>query len=358
VTSASTPTAPLLDRLRPVWRDRAVVANLVAQIVIVVTGGAVRLTGSGLGCSSWPSCEPGQFIPELHPDTSYHAFVEYGNRALTVVLVVLAAAVALLAGLDRTRTQGYRILAWVPVVGVVVQALVGMLAVVRELPPAVVGSHMAISLVLIAVSAWLWVRSREGDGPPAWLIDGFVRSLAAVLVLAGAVLLALGIVTTGAGPHSGDDEVGYRFAVDPYVMSRVHAAAVWVFVALLALVLYRLQRLAMNAPAPVPEPGYERADGEHQVVRGVAPVPPAAPDHAVPLRAGYRLLGVTLLQGAVGYVQVATGLPIWLVNLHMLGAALLVAFLALFVGTLRLRGHAPVRAIGVQEADLPDAAAA
>lgn len=361
VTSAS--TVPVLDRLRARWRDRAVLANLVAQIVIVVTGGAVRLTASGLGCSSWPSCEPGQFAPVLHPATSYHAFIEFGNRTITVVLVVVAVVVGLLAGLDRARPTGYRVLAWVPLVGVLVQAVVGMLAVKLELPPAVVGWHMGLSLLLIAVSAWLWVRTREGDGKPVPTVHGPVRTLAVGLVGLGVVVLVLGIVTTGAGPHSGDDEVGYRFAVDPYLMARVHAAVVWAFVAVLALAVYLLQRAARrSAPAPgagaVPELGYDRPDGSRQVVRGVAPVPPARPDPRIPLTAGYRLLGATLVQGLIGYVQVATDLPIWLVNLHMLGAALLVAFLVLFLGAHRMRGPAPVRETAAQAADVPGAAAA
>ena len=331
-------------------------ANLVGQIVIVVTGGAVRLTASGLGCSSWPSCSPGHFTPTAHGATSYHAFIEFGNRTIAGVLIILALAVAVLAGLDRSRPGRYRALAWVPIVGVLVQAVVGGMAVRYRLPPAVVGGHMVLSMVLVAASAWLWVRSREGDAMPRWLVTGTTRVLVAALAAAATVVVLLGVVTTGAGPHSGDDAVGYRFAVDPLAMARIHAGFVWVFIALLALSVYQLQVLARHA-ARVPEPGYPADDGSTQPGRDLAPAA-AAPDFAVPLRAGYWLLGITAAQGVVGYVQVATHLPIALVNLHMLGAALLVTALTLFVGTLRTRwpdaGVAPVA--GVLTA--PDAAAA
>ncbi len=314
------------------------IANLVGQIAIIVTGGTVRLTGSGLGCSTWPHCEPGQFTPELHAATSYHAFIEFGNRTLTVVLVAIAVAVALLAGLDASRSVAYRVLGWIPLLGVGVNAVVGGMAVLFDLPPAVVGSHMLISLALVAASAWLWVRSREGDGPAVPVVDRMTRRLVGLLVVVTVVLLVLGVVTTGAGPHSGDDEVGYRFALDPTEMARVHAAAVWVFVALLAFLLYRLQRLQRRARDAEHELAltYTLPDGRVQPVRGTAPVPPNV-DHTPPLRAGYWLLGAALVQGALGYVQVFTGLPIALVNLHMLGAALIVAALVLFAGTLRRR---------------------
>ena len=361
VTSEPASPRPSLDRRRPawrVWRDRAVMANLVAQIVIVVTGGAVRLTASGLGCSSWPSCEPGHFTPELHGATSYHAFVEFGNRTLTGVLVLLALAVLVLAGLDRTRSAAYRALAWVPIVGVLVQAVVGGIAVKYDLPPAVVGSHMLISMVLVAASAWLWVRSTEGDAAPRRLVTSATRVLVTVLCIVAAGVVVLGVVTTGAGPHSGDDEVGYRFAVDPLTTARVHAGFVWVFLALLALTIYQLQVRARRSAADEPAAlSYERADGATQVVRGVAPLP-ARPDYARPLRAGYWLLGVTLAQAAIGYVQVATHLPIGLVNLHMLGAALLVTALTLFVGTLRTRWQVPAADLAADALGTPDAAAA
>lgn len=307
-------------------------ANLVAQIVIVVTGGAVRLTASGLGCSSWPSCEPGHFTPTLHGATSYHPFVEFGNRTITGVLVVVSLAVALLAGRDRRRSLSYRVLAWVPLVGVVIQAVVGGLAVLYRLPPAVVGSHMLISMALVAASAWLWVRGREGDAPPRWLVPGATRLLATLLCLVAVVVVGLGVVTTGAGPHSGDDTVGYRFAVDPLTMARVHAASVWVFVAVLALTIYRLQV------------GSRRAG--------------PAPEDAGLLRAGYRVLGITLGQGAVGYVQVATHLPIALVNLHMLGAAVFVVGVTFFVGRLRTREHPPLREVAAEALGTPGVAAA
>lgn len=335
VTSAPVPVHPVpdrsgsfLDRLRPVWRDRAVMANLVAQILIIVTGGLVRLTASGLGCSSWPSCTPGHFTPTSHPATSYHAYIEFGNRTITGLLIVVSVAVVLLAGFDRGRSAGYRGLAWVPFVGVLVQAVIGGMAVRYELPPALVGSHMLISMALVAASAWLWVRSKEGDAAPRWLVTTTTRALAAALCAMGTVVVVLGVVTTGAGPHSGDDKVGYRFAIDPLTMARIHAASVWVFVAVLALTIYQLQLRARRA-GPVPPPDEPTQEG-----------PGVSPDAAV-LRAGYRVLGVTLGQAAIGYVQVATRLPIALVDLHMLGAAALVVALTLFVGRLRARGLAP-----------------
>ncbi|MBO0900550.1 COX15/CtaA family protein [Cellulomonas sp. zg-ZUI222] len=302
----------LLDRLRPGWTQRAVVANLVAQIGIVVTGGAVRLTGSGLGCSTWPYCEPGRFTPELHAEMTIHPLIEFGNRTLTGVLLVVALAVALLAGLDRTRSLSYRRLAWAPFAGVVVQAGVGGITVLVDLHPAIVGSHFLISAALIAVSAWLLVRRREGDGPVVPVVDERVRTLARGLAVLGAVVVALGVVVTGAGPHSGDEEVGYRFAVDPYAVARVHALSVWAFVVTLAVILVLLAR-----------------------ARRVADAGSGGPARA--LRSGLVLMAVTLAQGLVGYVQLFTGLPIALVNLHMLGAGVLIAAIASFLGTLRRR---------------------
>lgn len=336
-TAHAHPSSPsVLERLRPRWTHRAIVANLVGQIAIIVTGGAVRLTGSGLGCSTWPACEPGQFTPEFHAAMTIHPVIEFGNRTLTGVLLVLALAVALLAGLDRSRSVAFRRLAWAPLVGVVVQAVVGGITVLVELHPAIVGSHFLISAALVAVSAWLLVRRREGDGPVVPVVDERVRTLGRGLAVLGAVVVALGVVVTGAGPHSGDEEVGYRFAVDPYAVARIHALSVWAFTGTLGVMLLLLAR-ARRATATTPS--YERADGTVQPVRGTAPV--ATTDLTAgssrALRSGIVLLVVTLAQGLIGYVQFFTGLPIALVNLHMLGAGLLIAAIATFLGSLRRR---------------------
>jgi len=136
------------------------------------------------------------------------------------------------------------------------------------------------------------------------LVDRTTQVLVRVLTALTAVVLVLGVVVTGAGPHSGDEEVGYRFDVDPWTMSKLHAASVWAFVAVLVVVLVLLHR------------------------RGVS---------GRPWTTGLVLLGVTLAQGAIGYVQLFTGLPIGLVNLHMLGAALLATAVTFFVGSLRSR---------------------
>jgi cytochrome c oxidase assembly protein subunit 15 len=335
----STVPAPLLVRLRPRWQRPAVLANLVGQVLIVVTGGAVRLTGSGLGCSTWPQCEPGSFVPEVHEAATYHPFVEFGNRTITGVLVVLAVAVVLLAALDRRRSAAYRALAWVPLGGVLLQAVLGGITVLVDLHPAVVASHFLVSMVLVAASSWLLVRTDEGDGPALLGVPRVVRTVTWVAVGLAGVVLALGSVTTGSGPHSGDDEVGYRFALDPLTMARVHAGAVWLFVGALAFALYALQRVVRRADRADDEaPAYRAADGAVQPARGFAPVHDDAAGARRALRAGYVLLGVAAAQGLIGYVQVATGLPIALVNLHMLGAALLVVALARFLGAQRTRG--------------------
>lgn len=276
--------------------SRAVlVANLVLQIAIVGTGGAVRLTASGLGCSTWPQCEPGQFVPVVHDATTYHVFVEFGNRLMTFVLTFAAVAVAYVVWPDRSRSRGYRWLGWVPLAGVVAQAVVGGILVLLELPPVLVSLHFLLSMALVAASLALLHRSGEGDGPSVPLVDRTTRLLTHVAAAVMGVVLVLGTLTTGAGPHSGDDEVGYRLAVDPLLMARVHAAWVWAFVVVLAVVLWRTRR----------------GSGRDT----------AAPTH----RAGLVLLALSVAQGAIGYVQTATGLPIALVNLHLVGAALLAA---------------------------------
>ncbi|WP_307793599.1 COX15/CtaA family protein [Actinotalea soli] len=274
------------------WARRILWANLVAQIGIVVTGGVVRLTGSGLGCSTWPQCEPGQFAPVMHPELGWHPVIEFGNRTLTGVLGVLALATAWIVWRERHRARPYRALGLVPLIGVLVQAVVGGLTVLVELHPAFVGVHFMLSMVLIAASTVVLRRHAEGDGTPRWHVTPRTRRLAAGLVPLTVLMIALGVVVTGAGPHSGDLEIAQRLALDPVAVSRVHAAAVWVYVAVLALVVAAIHR--------------DRAPSTAR-------------------RAAWVLVGVTLAQGIIGYVQFFTGLPEVLVAAHMLGASLLVA---------------------------------
>jgi len=299
----------VLDRLRARWGWPVVVANLVAQIGIVVTGGAVRLTGSGLGCSTWPQCEPGHFTPQIHAAMAINPLIEFGNRTLTGVLLVIAVVVALLVATDRRRPRSYRWLAMAPLLLVLAQAVLGGIIVIFDLNPAFVGIHLLISMTLVALSTWLVLRFREGDAPASSLVDATDRVLVRVLVALTAIVLALGVVVTGAGPHSGDENVGYRFAVDPWLMAKVHAAAVWAFLLVLGVLLVRLRRAGATGRL---------------------------------WRTALLLLGVALAQGAIGYVQLVTGLPIGLVNLHMLGAALLTAGVASFVWSTRTRGPATV----------------
>lgn len=306
VPTGPEPTADRPDRFarfRP-WTRGVLVANLVAQIGIIVTGGAVRLTGSGLGCSTWPQCEPGQFTAAFHPETTYHQFVEFGNRTLTGVLSVVAIAVLLLVATDRRRSRAYRALGVVPLAGVAAQAVIGGVIVLLHLHPGWVSVHYLVSAALVAASLLLLHRSGEGDAPPVPTVGPRVRLLVVALAVLTAAVVVAGVVVTGAGPHSGDDTVGYRFAVDPVLVTRLHAGLVWVFLVVLAALLVAVRR------------------GPREV-----------------RRAAWLLLWITLAQGVVGYVQYFTGLPALLVGVHMLGSALLVAGTTRVVLTARTRAE-------------------
>lgn len=294
-------------------------ANLVAQIGIIVTGGAVRLTGSGLGCSTWPNCEPGQFTPQVRDAADYHGLIEFANRGLAgIVLLIALALVVLTLVHGRTRPELRRrpveALAVGIVAGVVLQAVVGGVTVWVELHPAVVGSHFLLSGALVALSAYLVARLREADGPTRPLAAtgvGALRPLAIALAVATVVLVVLGVVVTGAGPHSGDENVGYRFAVDPVSVARIHAVSAWVFTAIVVALLVLLHRAR---PAPGAEAEVARAQRRIRV-----------------------LLVVTLAQAVVGYAQYFTGLPELLVGIHLFAAAVLIATVTFAITGLRVR---------------------
>jgi cytochrome c oxidase assembly protein subunit 15 len=282
--------------------SRIALVNLVANGAIVVTGGAVRLTGSGLGCPTWPRCTDDSFVAT--PELAGHGAIEFGNRLLTFVLA--AVAIATVVAVFRSGRRDLRPLALVAFLGIPAQALLGGVTVLTGLNPWTVAAHFLLSSVLVAVSTVLWLRSREpGVGRPlvrrpiALLVGGISAVTAAVLVL--------GTVVTGSGPHSGDLDVsgapsGGRMGFDPETVSQLHADAVFLLVGLTVALLVALH--AMDAPGRV-------------------------------RRAARDLLAVQLLQGVVGFVQYFTHLPVVLVLLHMLGAVLVTAYTARLAWSVR-----------------------
>ncbi|MFN3866456.1 MAG: COX15/CtaA family protein [Demequina sp.] len=264
------------------------IANILAQAGIIVTGGVVRLTGSGLGCSTWPQCEPGRFTPEFHPENWLHPAVEFGNRLLTFVLVIVALGVAIAVWRNRPDIKW---LGLVPGIGVIVQAVVGGITVLVELHPLLVAPHLLISTALVWYSVWLALKYRRAprrDGRPMrWSLR-----LSSLLLV---VLLVLGALTTGAGPHSGDADATERLALDPAQIARAHALAVWAFIACVAWLVWRVRR--------------DRSEGARDEVR----------------RAWVVLVAITLAQGVIGYAQYFTGLPEVLVGLHLVGVGALTA---------------------------------
>ena len=260
------------------WAWAAVVAN----IVIVLTGGLVRLTGSGLGCPTWPQCTDSSFVP--HRALGVHGVIEFGNRMLTYVLIAVVVATFVAVWRWAGTTRELRRLAALIALGVPFQGVIGGITVLTDLNPWIVSLHMILSMLLVAASMLLVVRIRGGH-QATWPAYSTPVVLATYVVLWATVYL--GTMVTGAGPHAGDADAP-RNGLDPHVMSHVHAASVYVLVALTVAACIVFRRT------------------------------PAA-------RIAVILLIVELAQGTIGFVQYFTDLPIALVATHLVGAAALIA---------------------------------
>ena len=269
-------------------------ATLVANCVLVVTGGAVRLTASGLGCPTWPRCTDRSFRP--HGALDLHQAIEFGNRMLTFVLV--AVAVDTLVAAWQTGRRDLRILALVLALGIPAQAVIGGVTVLTDLNPWVVSFHLLCSLAIIGLAVlFLW----RLDHPAAQANRGPDVTLAAVTFAAGWLVLYVGTVVTGSGPHAGDID-SPRNGLSPLQVSQLHADLVFLFVGLTIGLLFAV-----------------RAAGRPAAVR----------------RAVLVLLAVELAQGTIGFVQYFTDLPVVLVGFHLLGAALVSAAAAWMLLTVR-----------------------
>jgi heme a synthase len=280
------------------------VTSLVANIVIVATGAAVRLTDSGLGCPSWPRCTDRSLV--VHRALGIHGAIEFGNRMLGVALALIALLTLVAAVRFRPVRRDLRVLALVLALGVPAQALIGGVTVRTDLNPWVVSLHLLTSLLMVGLAVVLVRRVKEQDRPPRPTVPPFAVLLGRATVVVGAVVLYLGTVVTGSGPHAGDRHA-HRNGLDPRSVSELHANAVFLFVGLTIGCLVTLR--ATNAP--------ERA-----------------------VRAAGTLLGVEVIQGAVGFTQYFTGLPAGLVEVHVVGASLVAGCLGWLLVGLRDRGVA------------------
>ncbi|MCR6031008.1 heme A synthase [Nocardioides sp. zg-579] len=269
-------------------------ATLVANGVLVVTGGAVRLTGSGLGCPTWPRCTEDSYTP--HGELTMHAAIEFGNRMLTFVLVAIALATFLVAW--RSRRSDLLKLATLLALGIPAQAVIGGITVLTDLNPWIVSLHLICSLAIIALSVRFLQVANAPVGPP---VRGGLLPLAWVMYAVGWAVLYIGTIVTGSGPHAGDEN-SVRTGLDPLQVSQLHADAVFLFLGLTIGLVLALR--ATRAPAQAQ-------------------------------RAARILLGVELGQGVIGFVQYFTDLPVVLVGFHLLGAALTAAAMTWALLTVR-----------------------
>jgi cytochrome c oxidase assembly protein subunit 15 len=258
-------------------------ALLILQAGLVLTGGAVRITGSGLGCPTWPECTPGSYTPVPHQaEGQLHAWIEFGNRLLTFALVAVALAV-LINVLYRQR-RDLRSLALGQVLGILGQGILGGITVLTDLHPLPVAGHLLLSIILIAGAASLYSR-REYSARPRTDLDKLTKRVSILHIGLTFVVIILGTIVTGSGPHAGDEKA-QRFGFDIRTVSWLHADAV---IALLGLTAaYYI--LVRNDPKL--------------------------------LRRVQVFLVVALAQGAIGYIQYFTGIPEILVAAHLLGATL------------------------------------
>jgi cytochrome c oxidase assembly protein subunit 15 len=276
-------------------------ANLVANIALVVTGAAVRLTGSGLGCPTWPKC-----TDESYSTTAamgVHGVIEFGNRLLGVALALITVGCLVAALLQRPRRRPLVLLAALVLFTVPAQAVMGGITVLTQLNPWVVGAHFLLSVALIAAAWALWRRTYEGDGPVQPLVPAAMRTLGRLTALASLAVIVAGVIVTGSGPHAGDANAK-RNGLDSQAVAQFHADLVFLLIGL-SLALWLALR-ALGAPRAA-------------------------------IRAAGALVIIELAQGLIGFVQYFTHLPVLLVGAHMLGATLVWTAALALLWSLRAR---------------------
>ena len=305
-----------LPRLTPTAYRRITLAAVVLLAVIIVTGGAVRLSGSGLGCPEWPNCEVGRLTP--HTASDVNAMVEFVNRVFTG-LVSLTVIVAVLGSLLRVPRRRDLVLLSVGLVfGVFLQAVLGGLTVLFELQPPFVMAHFLLSLALLTDALVLYRRAGQSDGPARLVTEPVVRTLGRVLFVLATIVVVTGTVVTATGPHGGDKDAK-RFAFDIRVVARIHGTSVIAFLVLILLTVWVLRRT--------------RAPRDVQARLGV-------------------LLVIVVAQAAIGYTQYLTGIPVLLVGFHLAGAtAVWAAAIWFYLGL--FRREVPLGASATDPADTP-----
>ncbi len=261
-----------------------------SQAAIVVTGALVRLTGSGLGCPTWPQCAADSFVPVESQVEGFHKWIEFGNRLLTfVVFAISILSFAYLLYQRRKRRslpKNVLKLAAIPVLGTIAQAILGGITVLTDLNPYTVAAHFLLSIVIIYFS----VLNRIIAEFPAIIYKSANQNfLARLLLLVGSIVIFLGVITTGSGPHAGD-EVAQRFSIDTQIVAWLHADMVWLFTGLIIASYFVNRNLWL-----------------------------------------YKLTITVFLQMVVGYSQWFTDLPWALVAIHVALAVTLWVFLVKYV---------------------------
>jgi cytochrome c oxidase assembly protein subunit 15 len=263
---------------------RISLANLIAQSGIIVTGAVVRLTGSGLGCPTWPDCAPGSLIPVAGQVEGFHKYIEFGNRLLTFLVLAIAIILFVFSLLNEKRN----IIVWsfLPLIGTLLQAVLGGITVLTGLHPSTVMAHFLLSIVLVGISVKIYdyFNNKKVYKALPKIVDNYVK----IVTLVGLAVIILGTITTGSGPHSGD-EIAARFDLDIRVIAWLHADSVLLFVGLIIglLVITKLN-----------------SDSNHL------------------FKTTRTMFIICLVQGFIGYVQWFSNLPWILVSFHVIGAVI------------------------------------
>ena len=282
---------------------RISLANLIAQSGIIVTGAIVRLTGSGLGCPTWPDCAPGSLIPVAGQVEGFHKYIEFGNRTLTFLVLAISIALFVFSLVYEKK----KIIIWsiFPLIGTLLQAVLGGITVLTGLHPSTVMAHFLLSIILVGISVKIYnyFHDQSISKTLPKIIDNYVK----VVTFVGLVVIILGTITTGSGPHSGD-ELAARFDLDVRVIAWLHADSVLLFVGLII---------------------------------GLLVITKLNPDSNHLYKATRNLFVICLIQGFIGYVQWFNNVPWALVSFHVIGAVITwiaVANLALYSSNPLLKG--------------------